>query len=87
MPGVLTKNQCCGNGTGSAGTVNFFLSGTGMRYGSRFVSGSGSGAGFGSKSNIKSKKSKKNQKLEANFLGNNVASDNKKARFCTNFIL
>jgi hypothetical protein len=53
-------------------------------------SSSCSGTGFGSvsnrkKLNTKVKKVFKNPKLEANFLGKDVASNIKKERFCTNF--
>ncbi len=75
----MLKNQFCGTGTGSAGTVNFCLAEPECVSGS----GSGSGAGFGSGYNIKSNKKSK----EGNFLGNNAASDIEKVRFCTNFIL
>jgi hypothetical protein len=47
---------------------------------------SGTGTGFGPGSNIKSNTTAKNQKLVANFLGNNnAASSVEKARSCTNF--
>jgi hypothetical protein len=63
--GISTRNQCCGAGTGTEETATFCLSGTrtGMHY------GSGSGSGSNMKCN---KKVLKNQKWDANFLGNKL---------------
>jgi hypothetical protein len=49
-----------------------------MHYGSG--SGSGSKPGFGSGSHLKCNKKVKNPKREANFLGNNTASDIEKGK-------
>ncbi len=58
-----------------------FLKGTGT------VMNSDSGIGFPPESNIKCNTKVKKEKLQDNFLGNNIASRIEKERFCTNFLM
>jgi hypothetical protein len=79
MPYVSIYVLCCGTRAGTAGTVNFGLSGT------RTVMRSGSGTGFGLGSNIKCNTNIKNKKIEADFLGNNAASGTERQDFAQIF--
>jgi hypothetical protein len=76
MVGKANQTPVFWNRNKTTGNLTFFLSETGMHY--------GSGSGFGSESNIKWNKKVKKQNGGLLFLGNNSTNDCEKARFCTN---